>query len=180
MYLFSYWSGTCCIALYSNWMSELREKVKYKVKKVSTILRNGTPNSVKYLFTERFKNKPKQLSTLELLLWIGCRCIPSKYSAIIVDVLTIIATFTDYPELKRIRSSWCNMWHWGTNHTLQFPKCEGHEKLPQWSYQIWIWYDHCGNFVWPSYFGICSTLSVEWLALPQCHIPITPYFYSVQ
>ena len=49
---------------------------------------------------ERLKNKPKQLLTLKLLIWIVCRCIPSKYSAIVADVLTIIATFTDYPELK--------------------------------------------------------------------------------
>ena len=32
-------------------------------------------------------------------------------------------------------------------------------KLPHWSYQIWIWYDHCGNFVWPLYFGIQSVCS---------------------
>ena len=75
--------------------------------KVSTILQNGTewngmPDSVKYLFYGMAQNKPKQLPTLELLLWIGCRCIPSKYSAIIADVLTIIATFTDYLELKHV------------------------------------------------------------------------------
>ena len=62
---------------------------------------NGMERSIPLntYFTERLKNKPKQLPTLELLLWIGCRCIPSKY---IADVLTIIATFMDYRELKRI------------------------------------------------------------------------------
>ena len=49
-------------------------------------------------------------------------------------------------------------------HTLQTSKYDGHTKLPQWSYQIQIWYDHCGNFVWPSYFGICSVynLNLAW------------------
>ena len=47
---------------------------------------------------------------------------------------------------------------------LQIPKYEGHTKLPQWSYQIQIWYDHCGNFVWPAYFGICGVL-MKFLAL---------------
>ena len=56
--------------------------------------RNGTPNSVKYLF---YGTAQKQAATashlIELLLWTGCRCIPSKYSAIIADVLTIIASY---------------------------------------------------------------------------------------
>ena len=51
--------------------------------------RNGTERLIPLNtnFTEQLKNKPKQLPTLEFLLWIGCRCIPSKYNGIIADVL---------------------------------------------------------------------------------------------
>ena len=41
----------------------------------------------------------------------------------------------------------CMMQMYISVNALQIPKYEGHTKLPQWSYQIQIWYDHCGNLV---------------------------------
>ena len=36
----------------------------------------------------------------------------------------------------------CGSANHSTDNALQIPRYEDHTKLPQWSYQIWIWYDH--------------------------------------